>query len=97
MKSWPMTSLTAAGCAGAAGQCNNYYKAGAEFHLRNDVRFQLLPRRQFGYVAKSLFENAGRGRARLLPSLAEPAPGGYRRGSAGASPYRGRHFQTRSN
>ncbi len=39
---------------------------------------------------KNVYGNAGRGRASLLPSLWEPARGWCRRGSAGASPYRGR-------
>ena len=47
-----------------------------------------------GHLTKVVFEKSLSGRARLRPSLAEPARGCCRQGSAGASPYHGRRFQT---
>ena len=43
-----------------------------------------------------MFENADRGRARLRPSLDGSRRALVLQGSAGASPYHGRHFQTGS-
>jgi hypothetical protein len=51
---------------------------------------------EHGHLAKIVFEKSLSGRARLRPSLAEPARGCCRRGSAGASPYHGWRLQTGS-
>ena len=47
-------------------------------------------------LTKSVFENADRGRSRLLPSLDRRRRALVLQGSAGAPPYHGRHFQTGS-